>query len=234
MERGNVSVRTDLRALIRWTRDVVLIALLIFGARSVVADWNHIPSGSMKPTLLEGDLILVNRLAYDLKFPFTTWHLSRWAEPGRGEIVVFDSPADGRLLVKRIIGVPGDTIEMRQNALWVNGEAVPYGPPDGRWVAALSDVERQGYAFAAERLPEGEHAVMLSLAHSTVPTFGPVQVPAGNYLMLGDNRDNSADSRFFGLVSRADIKGRASRVILSLDPDHYYLPRAERFFDQLL
>ncbi|MFV1997221.1 MAG: signal peptidase I, partial [Acidiferrobacterales bacterium] len=98
------------REWLKWGRDIAIVALLIFGARSAIADWNHVPTGSMKPTIVEGDLIFVNRLAYDLKVPFTTWHLAKWGNPQYNEIVVFFSPANGDRLVKRVIGVPGDTV----------------------------------------------------------------------------------------------------------------------------
>src|SRR5215831_15298421 len=91
-------------------RPLLIVALIIFSIRSSLADWNDVPTGSMKPTILEGDRIFVNKLAYDLKVPFTTWHVAEWSNPKRGEIVVFDSPKDGQRLVKRVIGVPGDTV----------------------------------------------------------------------------------------------------------------------------
>ena len=94
--------------------------------RSAIADWNQVPTGSMKPTILEGDRVVVNKLAYDLKVPFTTWHISQWSDPMRGEIVTFYSPADEKLLIKRVIGVPGDVVEMRDNVLFVNGTQATY------------------------------------------------------------------------------------------------------------
>src|SRR3954449_2152472 len=89
-------------------RSIALLALVIFAARSSLADWNDVPSGSMKPTILEGDRLYVNKLAYDLKIPFTTFHLAEWSNPQRGDIVVFFSPHDGQRLVKRAVGLPGD------------------------------------------------------------------------------------------------------------------------------
>jgi signal peptidase I len=92
----------------------VIIAVCSF--RSAIADWNIVPTGSMKPTIIEGDRIFVNKLAYGLKVPFTTWHLAQWSEPARGDIIVFNSPADGMRLVKRVAGVPGDRVTMRGSA----------------------------------------------------------------------------------------------------------------------
>src|ERR1051325_11375128 len=98
-------------------RPLLILALVVFSLRSSLADWSDVPTGSMKPTILEGDRIYVNKLAYDLKIPFTTRHIAEWDNPHRGDIVVFYSPHDGTRLVKRVIGVPGDTIELRQDQL---------------------------------------------------------------------------------------------------------------------
>src|SRR2546426_2846598 len=102
-----------------WARPLLIILIICCSLRSAVADWNYVPTGSMKPTILEGDRIFVNRVAYDLKVPFTTWHLLEWADPRRGDIVVLYSPADEKRLVKRVIGVPGDEIELSDNRLFV-------------------------------------------------------------------------------------------------------------------
>src|SRR5437867_6033459 len=109
-------------------RPLLVLALVLFSLRSSLADWNDVPTGSMKPTILEGDRVFVNKLAFDLKVPFTTWRLATWGEPKRGDIVVFFSPYDGIRLVKRVIGLPGDQIELRDNKLFVNGTAVDYRP----------------------------------------------------------------------------------------------------------
>src|SRR5512135_1934600 len=90
-------------------RPLLLLVLVVCSIRSSLADWNDVPTGSMNPTILEGDRIFVNKLAYDLKVPFTTWRLARWGGPARGDIVVFAAPEDGKRLVKRVIGLPGDT-----------------------------------------------------------------------------------------------------------------------------
>src|SRR5436853_4206732 len=100
-----------------WVRPLGLVAIIVFPLKSALADWNWVPTGSMKPTILEGDLVLVNKLAYDFKVPFTLWRIARWGEPKRGDIVVFFSPKDGTRLVKRVIGMPGDTLAMRNNTL---------------------------------------------------------------------------------------------------------------------
>src|SRR5215471_2762495 len=119
------------RALRLWRieiRPLLVLGLILFSIRSSLADWNDVPSGSMKPTILEGDRIFVNKLAYDLKVPFTTWHLAEWSQPRRGDIVVFFSPKDGQRLVKRVVALPGDTVELRDEILLINGEPANYGP----------------------------------------------------------------------------------------------------------
>src|SRR5512142_1530848 len=104
-------------------RPLLIVALVVCSVRSSIADWNDVPSGSMKPSIIEGDRIFVNKLAYDLKVPFTTWHLAQWGNPQRGDIVVFYSPANGVRLVKRVVAVPGDTVELRNDKLIINGKA---------------------------------------------------------------------------------------------------------------
>src|SRR5580700_2827489 len=100
------------------TAKPILIILLVTTAfRSAIADWNDVPSGSMNPTIVEGDRVFVNKVAYDLKFPFTTWRLAQWSNPKRGDIVVFFSPVDGTRLVKRVVGIPGDRVQMIQDHL---------------------------------------------------------------------------------------------------------------------
>src|SRR5438094_8186949 len=97
-----------------WRKEIcplLMLGLVVCAIRSSLADWNDVPTGSMIPTILEGDRIFVNKLAYDLKVPFTTWHIAQWGDPKRGDIVVFYSPADGQRLVKRCVAVPGDVLE---------------------------------------------------------------------------------------------------------------------------
>jgi signal peptidase I len=183
----------------------------------------------MQPTILVGDRILVNKLAYDLKVPFTTWHLAEWSNPRRGDIVVFYSPHDGTRLVKRVVGLPGDTVEMRNEQLIINGNAVAYAALSAELAEQLPAAERPGSQFATEQLPGQKHVVMALPGLPAKRTFGPVTVPADSYFMMGDNRDNSFDSRYFGVVDRQQILGQATTVVLSLDRENYWLPRWQRF-----
>src|SRR5438477_10450607 len=104
-----------------WLRPFVLVAIIAAPFKSAIADWNWVPTGSMKPSILEGELVFVNKLAYDLKVPFTTLHVSTWSNPVRGDVVVFYSPVDGTRLVKRVVGLPGDTVQLRKDVLSLYG-----------------------------------------------------------------------------------------------------------------
>lgn len=214
-------------------RPLLVFALIVFAVRSSLADWNDVPTGSMKPTILEGDRVFVNKLAYDLKVPFTTWHIAEWGNPQRGDIVVFYSPHDGQRLVKRVVGLPGDVVEMRNEQLILNGQPVTYAALDAKTPRQFPDGELARGRFATEQLPNRAHAVMALPMVPAKRTFEPVRVPEGHYFMMGDNRDNSFDSRFWGAVPRKQIIGRASAVVLSLDRNHYWLPRLQRCFTAL-
>ena len=207
---------------LEWLRPLIVVALVLFSFRSAVADWNDVPSGSMRPTVLEGERVFVNRIAYDLKVPFTTWRIAQWSDPVRGDIVVCHSPADGRLLLKRVVGVPGDKIELKDNRLIVNGTAATYRD--------LSIADRDG-AVMRESIFNREHLVALGDGRSS--SYGPVVVEPQKYLLMGDNRDNSFDSRSFGFVSRVEILGRATRIVASVDPDRSFRPRFDRFLKPL-
>ena len=214
-------------------RPLLILALILFSIRSSLADWNDVPSGSMRPTILEGDRIFVNKLAYDLKVPFTTWHIAEWDNPQRGDIVVFFSPHDGIRLVKRVIGLPGDTIELRNNQLVINGATVAYQPIAEELLRYIPAAQREGRVFANEQLPGQTHAVAGYPAAPAPRTFAPIVVPPGEYFMMGDNRDDSFDSRFWGTVKREKIVGRAATVVLSFDKSNYWLPRWGRAFTSL-
>jgi signal peptidase I len=214
-------------------KSLILTVLVLFAFRSAIADWNDVPTGSMKPTIMEGDRVYVNKLAYDLKVPFTQWHLAQWDNPKRGEIVVFFSPADEQRLVKRVIGLPGDVIELRNDQLFVNDKPLKYEPLAQKIINELPAAEQPEHEFATETLAAHPHPVMVTPLLRAPRTFGPITVPAGKYFMMGDNRDNSFDSRFYGCVDRSRIVGRASAVVISLDHGDHYLPRWHRFFTAL-
>jgi signal peptidase I len=209
-------------------RIFMVMLLVVSSLRSALADWNDVPTGSMKPTIEIGDRVVVNKLAYDLKIPFTTIELMKWADPQRGDIVVLFSPIDGTRLVKRVIAVPGDTVSMADNQLLVNSKAA-------KWSSMMpaEDAEQGLTLITRETLFGRTHTMMLTPHVPAVRSFGPITVPRGQYFVLGDNRDNSNDSRFIGFISRQRIVGKATAVAFSLDREHYFAPRFGRFFMRL-
>lgn len=213
----------------RWIKDnrcFIAFMLCLAFLRTAMADWNPIPSSSMRPTLLEGDVVLVNRLAYDAKIPLTDVAVARLGEPQRGDVVTFTSPKDGVRLIKRVVGLPGDTVELRDEQLFINGVGTRY--------SGLHQVTEsiEGHTLhavrATEHLGGRDHAVQFLPAVQARRDAGPLVVPADMYYMLGDNRDNSADSRYIGLVPRHLLIGRAHRIVVSADIVGNWLPRLGR------
>jgi signal peptidase I len=211
-----------------WWKTLAIIVFIIIPLKSSIADWNWVPSGSMNPTILEGDLVYVNKLAYDLRFPLTFYRLAKWSKPERGDIVICFSPEDKTRLVKRVIGLPGDTIEMRANVLFINGEALKYSKTDIDYADRLQAALRKSSIFATEDLEGYKHTVMSVPAVKAKRSFGPVTVPQNSFFVMGDNRDMSRDSRFFGFVKSNAIIGRATRIIVSFDKTDWYQPRLSR------
>ena len=202
-------------------KSFILFILLMAFFRGAIADWNEVPSGSMKPTIIEGDRLWINKLAYDIKVPLTNLSLISLSEPERGDIVIFESEKADERLVKRVIGLPGDKVAMINNKLIINNKALAYHP-----------VENSTTDYY-EQLGTVRHKIRVNPQGNTLSSFNTVIVPETKYLVLGDNRDNSADSRVIGFVSREEIVGRSRHVVISLDYDNYYMPRADRFLEML-
>jgi signal peptidase I len=238
LRRMEESVKKSLKRYVSlfirgWFGSILIALLIATSFKSAIADWYVVPTGSMKPTILEGDRIFANKLAYDLKVPFTNFHIANWDDPKRGDIVVFNSPADEKCLVKRVVAIPGDTIAMRNNQLSVNGEALRYDPVGPRSLEESFLFNDSVHELYTEDLTGHKHKTMVTPYRPSIRSFAPVTVPNGQYFMMGDNRDNSADSRYFGLVDRKRILGQATVVVISLDLQHYYQPRWPRFFTKL-
>jgi signal peptidase I len=209
--------------ILKENRAFFVFLLLMSVFRSGIADWNVVPSGSMKPTIVEGDRILVNKLAYDVQVPFLYYSLKKLGDPKRGDIIVFDSKVADLRLVKRVIGLPGDAVEMIDNVLYINGQELQYDLLE----------THQNQLDEQEDLLGVVHIVRLNRSGSRLSSFEQAEVPEGFYLALGDNRDNSSDSRVIGFVPRDEIIGRAKKVVMSVDYENYYIPRGDRFWKTL-
>lgn len=165
---------------------IILAVVIAFFVRTFIIQAYKIPSGSMKPTLLIGDHLLVTKFNYGVKLPLLRSMLIPLGQPKRGDIVVFIYPEDrSKDFIKRMVGLPGDTIEVREKKVFINN--LPWNDPYGRHVDSL----------------------MIPGAVQPRDNFGPVTVPAGSYFVMGDNRDESYDSRFWGFVKQEDILGKA-------------------------
>ena len=197
-----------------WTKAVVTAFLLFILIRSLIFEAFKIPTGSMERTLMVGDFLLVNKAIYGAEIPLTHTRLPSFSLPDRGDVVVFFPPHDPhRNYVKRLVGMPGDTLEMRKKVLWLNGKPQP--EPYIRSIDPLSD--------------PGDSRMMWQLAHlvrgrgdgfeyrPTRDTWGPIVVPPGRFFALGDNRDNSEDSRYWGFLDATSIRGRPMFVYYSFD-----------------
>lgn len=216
------------RGIWREYRGFLVFAFLMMAFRSAWADWVQVPTGSMNPTILEGDRLLVDKHVYGMRVPWTLVHLTWGRDPARGEIVVFDSPATGISLVKRLIAVPGDMVTWDESGLSVNGERAVYAEGDKALLERLlAETRAQSPQVVRETGFGPDHEILL-LPYRGGRQFGPVRVPEGMYFMMGDNRNNSEDSRYFGFVPRRNIVGRATRVVVSLNPENYHIPRDGR------
>lgn len=224
MMMDNLTFKTHIRRFFQANRSFILLIALMTVFRSACADWYTVPTGSMQPTIAIGDRVTVNKMAYDLRVPFTNHALWRTGEPARGDIMVFDSAAAQNRLIKRVVGLPGDTVAMRNEVLLLNGQPLRY----------RLEHDSSLMSTATEQLGERAHLMQLDKSQPAVlANFGPVTIPADYYLVLGDNRRQSADSRVFGLVPRRELLGKATHVAFSLDYDDYYLPRPERLAKSL-
>lgn len=218
-----------LRLLWRNHRGFLLFLGMMFVFRSAVADWNYVPSSSMNPTLWAGDRVVVNKLAYSLRVPFTLHTIVRWDEPKIGDVITFDSPVDGINLIKRVVAQGGDTVAMRHNVLTINGRDVPRTlVAEERAVPTENGPVNE--EIWRERHAGGDIEVARLPSFNTLSNFGPVKVPLGHVMVMGDNRDNSRDSRFIGFIDEGRITGKAERVVLSHDPDRLFLPRKGRWW----
>lgn len=199
-----------------WTKILQVAVLLFLLIRTFLVEAFKIPSGSMENTLQVGDFLLVNKLVYGAEVPFTHKRLPAIRRPQRGDVMVFEWPVDlSKNFVKRVVGVPGDTLEMREGTLIRNDTVVPE-----QYVEHTEpDMDPAPEDFRWQRDYLVRTAAAASGYHPSRNNWGPLVVPEGNYFVLGDNRDNSLDSRYWGFVPDSLVKGRPFVIYYSFVPD---------------
>lgn len=207
--------RSRARFFREWLKSVVIALALFLVLRSTLVEAYKIASGSMEGTLFAGDFLIVNKLVYGAELPFLNARIPGFREPSRGDVIIFQAPPDTRQsFVKRVVGTPGDTLAMRDGRLYRNGsyENEPYAVHTNRRVRAA----RQEFDW---QLPYLVGSATARQYHPTRDDWGPIVVPANSYFVLGDNRDNSQDSRYWGFVPDSLVRGQPVFVYYSYDAD---------------
>jgi len=198
-----------------WARILIFAVALFLVIKTFAVEAFKIPTGSMERTLLVGDFLLVNKAAYGAEIPFTHVRLPAMQVPRRRDIIVFEFPEDRtKNYVKRLIGLPGDTVEMRDGDVWLNGHQLiePYVIHSD----PMEDPGGEPFGWQSKYLVRTAEA---SAIHPSRNNWGPLVVPEGSYFVLGDNRDNSSDSRYWGFVPDSLIKGKPWVVYYSFERD---------------
>jgi len=216
--------------LVEYARSFFPVILIVLLLRSFVVEPFRIPSNSMMPTLLTGDFILVNKFAYGLRLPVLNFKFLPIGEPRHGDVVVFKYPQDGTTdYIKRIIGVPGDEVFYRDKTIYLNGK--PQGQVAlGRYTGVASGAGMTGAREAVETLAGVEHHTLVRQGLPDLPpgcrvlAQGPVKVPPGYYFVMGDNRDNSNDSRCWGFVPEENLVGQAFAIWMHWDGERDGFP----------
>ena len=216
-----------LRLIWDWTRSLFFALILFLVVRTFLVEAFKIPTSSMEGTLLVGDFLLVNKAVYGAEVPLLGMKLPAWREPRRGDIVVFNPPHDPlKNYVKRVVGVPGDTLEMRDKALYVNG--VEVNEEYARYVdRSGTDAVHPNMTWQRSHLLARATGRPRSRSGDYRPSrdnWGPLAIPESSYFVLGDNRDNSEDSRYWGFVNREAIRGQPWIVYFSFDATNEQRP----------
>lgn len=204
-----------LPVVVDYAKSFFPIFLIVLILRSFIVEPFRIPSGSMIPTLLVGDFILVNKNTYGIRLPLINQKIIERGEPKRGDVVVFRYPNDPSTpYIKRVVGLPGDLIEYKDKKLYVNGELMPQSKATS-FVGQRSAAQYSGSILAEETLEDVQHQILMTPRRSSPNYQG--KVPPGNYFVLGDNRDNSRDSRYWGFVPDENLVGRAFLIWMNWD-----------------
>ena len=213
--KGRVPV-DQLPVLVEYARSFFPVVFIVLVLRSFLFEPFRIPSGSMMPTLLVGDFILVNKFAYGVRLPVLNTKIIENGQPRRGDIVVFRFPKDPTVdYIKRVIGLPGDRIGNYHKQIFING--VPMAQtPDGRYAGGTQGESMTGEPLLTEDLQALRHQILIR-SQDPSAREGEFLVPEGHYFVMGDNRDNSNDSRFWGAVPEANLVGRAFFIWMSWD-----------------
>jgi signal peptidase I len=209
--------------LVEYAKSLFPVVFLVLGLRSFLAEPFRIPSGSMMPNLLIGDFILVNKFSYGIRLPVINKKIFAVGDPKRGEVFVFrypgmsaDDPTIGTDYIKRVIGLPGDTINVEENRISVNGVPFSYAE-SGIFIGKGVSAPQNGYKTITEKMPTLEHVILeddnIDIGQRT--SNGTWVVPEGHYFAMGDNRDNSADSRYWGFVPEQNLVGKAMLIWLN-------------------
>lgn len=205
--------------VVEYARSFFPIVLIVLVLRSFIVEPFRIPSGSMMPTLLIGDFILVNKFAYGIRLPVVNTKVLDAAEPKRGDIVVFRFPKDPRVdYIKRVVGLPGDRVAYHNKKLYVNGKYINQTSL-GRYHGVGKGANMTGSLHLIEDLAaDTEHSILIKASQPSRDM--EFVIAEGQYFMMGDNRDNSNDSRFWGTVPEANLVGKAFMIWMNWDWDH--------------
>lgn len=204
-----------LKSFFREYRSFLLFVFLLVFFRTAYADWSPVPTSSMEPTIFPGDVVWIDKTSYGPSLPFVNKRLLAWDHPERGDIITFTPPHEDTLYVKRVMAIPGDRIRIEGNSIFINGQRLEQS------LIESSELEIIG----TENLGGIQHAFKIS-RDKVLPYFGKtIMVPDKKFFVMGDYRNNSADSRFWGFVDESNVMGKVSTVALSFSSERHGISR---------
>lgn len=201
------------KAYLQKNKGLMVMIFILLAVRWSVVDHYRVPTGSMLETIQLGDSILVNKTSYFIKLPFTNYHMIDFSKPVKGDIIVFEYPGNRAInYVKRLVGVPGDKLLIRNGFLWVNGKLQA---DQSAYDNFYKNLETEDIFYYNEKIGDQEVKIR-RMSYQILPMDVEIEIPEGKYFVMGDNRDGSADSRSWGFVPEDHLIGRASRVLINL------------------